>query len=498
MTNDPVIIIGAGVGGLSTAIHLAAEGLPVRIFEKSPVPGGKIHEVAAGDAAVDAGPTVFTMRWVFEELFATAGREIDDYMTTRAAGLLARHAWLDGATLDLFADRAASADAIGDFAGPREAAAFRAFSDDAAQIYNTLKDTFIAASRPSVFELTRRIGFTHMNRLRGIKPFSTMWNALSGHFEDPRLRQLFGRYATYCGSSPYQAPATLMLVAHVEGEGVWLVDGGMISIAEGLAACARELGVETVFDADIREITASNGRADGIVTADGERIAASAVVFNGDPGAIAAGGLGADVVRAVTGTARKHRSLSAMTWVIQADTSGFPLARHNVFFSDDYASEFTDICGNERLPATPTVYVCAQDRDDRGNRLTSGPERLMCLVNAPATGGRHALETTEIEQCEETMWNRLRRAGLTLDADLQGRHLTTPMDFAAMFPGSDGALYGPASHGWAASFRRPGSRTRLPGLYLAGGAVHPGPGVPMAALSGRLAAAALVADRTSR
>lgn len=498
MANEPVIIVGAGVGGLSTAIHLAAAGLPVRVYEKSPVPGGKIHEVAAGNTAVDGGPTVFTMRWVFEELFAAADRNLDDYLTTRTAGLLARHAWLDGATLDLFADRQASVEAIGEFAGPREAEAFVAFSEDAARIYGTLKDTFIAASRPSVFELTRRIGFSKVNRLRGIKPFSKMWDALAGHFEDPRLRQLFGRYATYCGSSPYQAPATLMLVAHVEGEGVWLVDGGMISIADALAACARDLGVETIFGENIREISCSGGRATGIVTAGGERVAASAVVFNGDPGAIAGGGLGADVSRAVNGTARKHRSLSAMTWVLQADTSGFPLARHNVFFSDDYAGEFADICDNERLPQTPTVYVCAQDRDDRGNRLTSGPERLMCLVNAPATGGRHALQPTEIEQCEETMWKRLRRAGLVLDTDLRQRHLKTPMDFAAMFPGSDGALYGPASHGWAASFRRPGSRTRLPGLYLAGGAVHPGPGVPMAALSGRLAAEALVADRTSR
>ncbi|CAN0541756.1 unnamed protein product, partial [Laminaria digitata] len=337
VTNDPVIIVGAGVGGLSTAIHLAAAGLPVRIYEKSPVPGGKIHEVDAATAPVDAGPTVFTMRWVFEELFAVAGREVDDYLTTQPAGLLARHAWLDGATLDLFADRQESSDAIGAFAGPREAAAFLAFSDEAAQIYKTLKDTFIAASRPSVFELTRRIGFSNVNRLRGIKPFSTMWNALAGHFEDPRLRQLFGRYATYCGSSPYQAPATLMLVAHVEGEGVWLVDGGMISIADALASCARDLGVETIFDADIREITARGGRASGIVTADGERVAASAVVFNGDPGAIAGGRMGAGVASAVNGTARKHRSLSAMTWVVQADTSGFPLARHNVFFSDDYA-----------------------------------------------------------------------------------------------------------------------------------------------------------------
>ena len=497
VTEKPVVIIGAGIGGLSAAIFLAAQGVPVRVLEKASGPGGKMRQVDAGGALIDAGPTVFTMRWVFEEMFAAAQRDLDSYMTTRPAEVLARHAWSKEERLDLFIDRQQSADAIREFAGPREAEAFLSFTDEAARIYATLKDTFIAASRPGVIELTRRVGFGNLGALRGIKPFSTMWKSLSGHFGDPRLRQLFGRYATYCGSSPFEAPATLMLVAHVEGEGVWLVDGGMISVAKALADCACDLGATISYDSEVRTVDAGSGRADAVVTAEGETVAAAAVVANADPGAFPSGFFGAASRRAVSPIAPAHRSLSAVTWAYHAEADGFPLTRHNVFFSDDYVAEFTDIFKSGRLPEKPTVYVCAQDRDDAGARIGNGPERLMCLVNAPPRGDAGGFDPEEMEKCETAMLKCLAHGGLAVQTSAARRHVTTPATFEKMFPGSGGALYGPASHGWAASFRREGARTKLPGLYLAGGAVHPGPGVPMAALSGRRAAEAVMADLTS-
>jgi 1-hydroxycarotenoid 3,4-desaturase len=177
-----------------------------------------------------------------------------------------------------------------------------------------------------------------------------------------------------------------------------------------------------------------------------------------------------------------------------ARTRGFPLARHTVFFSDDYAGEFDDIFVHSRLPRNPTVYVCAQDRDDGGAGPSEGPERLLCLVNAPPRGDA-SFEPAEIRACETHMLDVLSRSGLKIDP--LATVTTTPADFHKMFPATGGALYGRASHGWMASFRRPGARSRLPGLYLAGGSVHPGPGVPMAALSGRMAAASLLADFAS-
>jgi 1-hydroxycarotenoid 3,4-desaturase len=181
---------------------------------------------------------------------------------------------------------------------------------------------------------------------------------------------------------------------------------------------------------------------------------------------------------------------------VRAPTSGFALARHNVFFDDDYASEFTDVFGRGRLPDRPTVYVCAQDRRD-GDEPVTGPERLLCLVNAPPAGDARTFDPMEIEQCERRAFNLTARCGLEIERRPGDAIATTPADFERLFPATGGALYGRASHGWLAQFRRPSSRSRLPGLWLAGGSVHPGPGVPMAAMSGRLAAAALTAHLAS-
>jgi len=494
---DRVIVIGAGVGGLAAALDLAARGLDVLVLERAAAPGGKMREVAVGEARIDAGPTVFTMKWVFDELFADAGADLKDHLALRRAEVLARHAWSERERLDLYADVGRSAEAIAAFAGPAEARRFREFTERARRIYRTLEGPFIRSARPSPQSLVLGAGVRGLADLWRISPFDTLWRALGEHFHDPRLRQLFGRYATYCGSSPFLAPATLMLVAHVEQDGVWLVEGGMHRVAVALARLAAARGAAFRYGADVAEIVVRGGRAAGVRLASGEHLDAGAVVVNADPAAVAGGLLGQAAAPAVAPLAEAARSLSALTWSLVAPTGGFPLARHTVFFSADYAAEFDDILRRGRLPADPTVYVCAQDRDDAGGGAGGDAERLLCLVNAPPTGDAHPFDAPEVRQCEERTFARLARCGLRVARDPARTVATTPADFARLFPGTGGALYGRASHGWTASFGRPRARTKIPGLYLAGGSTHPGPGVPMAALSGRAAAASVIADRGS-
>jgi 1-hydroxycarotenoid 3,4-desaturase len=483
-----VVVVGAGMGGLVAALLLASTGASVTVLERAPTPGGKLREVTIDGHPVDSGPTVMTMRSVFDAIFARAGARLEDHLILRPATVLARHAWPDGSTLDLHADIDRTAHEIARFAGKADAAGYRAFCARTQEVFETLNASFMENEAPSPVGLARAAGLGGIGAMTRIRPFSTLWRVIGDYFEDQRLRQLFGRYATYCGSSPFLAPGPLMLIAHVEQKGVWTVEGGMYRLAEALTRLAVARGVTFRFGAEVDEILASDGAASGVRLAGGETIAASAVVFNGDPVALASGRLGRAVTRAVAGWGPDQRSLSALTWSIRGRTAGFPLSRHTVFFSADYAREFADLDAG-RLPADPTIYVCAQDRGADDSWHDGGPERLLLLVNAPPVGAK-PLSEAEIESCEKRVLSRLAQAGLTISAPEASRKVTRPQDFAALFPATGGALYGRASHGWAASFQRPTARTKIAGLFLAGGGAHPGAGLPMAALSGRHAATA--------
>jgi 1-hydroxycarotenoid 3,4-desaturase len=490
-----VIVVGGGAGGLACAVDLARRGAAVTVLERSAAVGGKIRQERVAGRGIDAGPTVLTMRWVFEGLFADAGAVFAERVALRPLEVLARHAWTDGSRFDLLADPARAAAAVAEFAGAREAEGYRAFCRHAETIYRRVAGPFIREARPTLPGLIGSLGLRGLLGVVDIDVHRSMWKALGDFFKDPRLRQLFGRYATYYGSDPFTAPATLNLIAHVEQAGVWVVDGGMIRLAEAVDELARGLGVEVRRGAEVVRVAVERGRASGVVLADGTALAADAVVLNADVAAVAGGRFGPACADAVKEPDPGRRSLSAVTWASVAEVRGWTPAYHNVCFSRDYAREFADIAAG-RLPDEPTVYICAQDRGDAGGP-GAGSERLLVLVNAPARGDARRFTIAEVEACQRATFQLLRRCGLELTPAASATAVTTPNEFAERFPGTGGALYGPATRGWTDTLRRPGSRTRLGGLYLAGGSVHPGAGVPMATLSGRYAAASVCEDLAS-
>ena len=492
------MVVGAGVGGLVAALQLAQKNLSVTLIEAADAPGGKMRELIVDGAPIDSGPTVFTMRWVFEQIYANAGVRLDDALTLTALPVLARHAWGPDERMDLFADPGHSRDAIAKFAGAAEAARFVQFCKQARAVYDTLEGPFIRSQSPSLMRMAGDLGLRGLSVLASLGPMRSLWSSLGEHFHDPRLRQLFARYATYCGSSPWDAPATLMLITQVELDGVWSVKGGMHALAQSLANLATKQGVTIRYASPCAAIEVVGARVAGVRLANGEFLPADSVVFNGDKSALGQGLLGEGVRRATSALRPKKRSLSALTWSMHAATSGFALDRHNVFFQPEYAREFSTIFSRARLPQTPAIYVCAQDRGT--GDAEPAADRLLMLVNAPPEGLGPALTDSEIETCETHSFSTLARYGLTIQRSPQNTQRTTPAEFHRLFPGSGGALYGMATHGWMSAFARSGAKTAIQGLYLAGGSVHPGPGVPMAALSGQLAAATLWAhlDSTSR
>jgi len=493
MKTPRAIVIGAGIGGLAAALDLASRGLAVTVIERAALPGGKMREIDIQGNRIDSGPTVFTMPWVFESLFADAGSAMSDHLVIRRAGLIARHAWPGAERLDLFDDRERSTAAIADFAGHAEAAGFNAFCDRASGVFQTLDSAFMRNPQPSLPSLVAAAGLRGLGDLWRLKPFRSLWRELGNYFRDPRLRSLFARYSTYCGASPLKAPATLMLIAHAEQRGVWRIEGGMQRLADALAAELKRKGGEIRYATSVSEIGMRAGQAVGVRLESGEWLSAEAIIASADAAAIRKGLLGAGAASAVPRNTGRQRSLSAVTWSLVAENSGFELAHHNVFFPDDYPREFEEIFEHGALPSRPAVYVCAQDSaDDR--RQGEACRRLFMIANAPPNGDRMRYDEARVATLQSAVFELLNSCGLGIDAKPERTVVTTPADFDERFPGTGGALYGSPPHGWRASFARPSVRSRIPGLYLAGGSVHPGPGVPMVALGGRFAAQAVAND----
>jgi len=490
---NKIVVIGAGMGGLAAAIRLAAAGQDVTLIEAQAAPGGKMRTLPSEAGPVDAGPTVLTLRSVFDDLFAVAGARLDDHITLIPQDILGRHWWPDGSTLDLFANPQASAAAIAAFAGPQAEAEFHRFHRLSARLYAAFDVPMMQSRRP-------RIGAAALAMLArpdiwpSLGPRRTLTRQLARSFTDPRLRQLFGRYATYVGGAPDLSPAVLALIWQAEARGVWAVQGGMHRLAQAMAALAVAQGVVVHYGVLATRIERQGGRVIGVELSDGRVLPAQQVVFNGDPAALLAGLLGNGPQGAIPRTAVHPRSLSAHVWAFAAIPQGLPLVHHNVVFGSDPDLEFGPIAAG-RMPQDPTLYICAQDRQGGSPQgPPQRPERFEIIMNAAP---RTSHSPHEAAQCRTRTFDTLARFGLTFTPHPPDQALTGPAEFAHLFPGSQGSIYGRSPHGSMAAFQRPGARTALPGLYLAGGGAHPGAGVPMAALSGRHAAEAILTDLAS-
>ena len=474
--DERVVVIGAGMGGLAAAVRLAVAGHRVTLIEAADAPGGKMRTVSSDAGPVDAGPTVLTLRGVFDDLFALAGKRLEDHLTLLAQPRLARHWWPDGSRLDLFSDPQDSAAAIAAFAGPGEAAGFLRFHAATAALYAAFEGPVMHASKPDKAAIIRA-ALASPKLWPALMPGVSLDRFVGRYFRDPRLAQLFGSYATYVGGRPGHVPAVLALIWQAEARGVWVVQGGMHGLA--LAGLAERKGMTFRYATLVRSILQQGGRVSGVQLADGRNIACGHVVFNGDLAALAMGLLGNGLQDCLPRPATTPRSLSAQVWFFAAQLGGMVapvLVHHNVFFCSDPALEFDPI-GQGRLPSDQTIYLCAEDRATQ--TLPAGKERIEIILNAPAIAQGIAQDPEEAMHCRTKTLHLLRRIGLTFQTGPETTALTTPHDLARLFPGSQGAIYGRSPEGMLASFQRPTARTVLPGLYLAKGVIRPAPGPPV-------------------
>jgi 1-hydroxycarotenoid 3,4-desaturase len=486
---EKAVVIGAGMGGLAAAIRLSALGLSVTVVDMAEGPGGKARAVPSAAGPVDTGPTVMTLPDVADSLFRLCGTRLEAEVDLIPLPRLARHFWPSSAPLDLYPDPEANFEAIRALCGLREAEAFRRFDRLSRRLHAAFDAPVMRAPRPMLGPVAAA-ALRQPGIWPALLPGMTLDRLLRRHFRDPRLVQLFGRYATYVGGRPTHSPAVLSLIWSVEAQGVFAVRQGMHGLAAALARVAARQGVEFRFATRARRIVRQGGHVTGVEVEGGATLPCAICVFNGDPATLAEGRLGDAVTPAKARPAK--RSLSAWVWAFAARPHGVELAHHNVFFTADPAQEFGPI-GHGEMPLAPSLYVCAQDRE-LGSPLPE-LERFEIIMNGPAG---HPPPTEEEATCRIRTFPALRAQGLTFSPPPEAAALTTPQALARRYPGSGGAIYGVSPEGALAAFHRPTARTALPGLYLAGGGAHPGAGVPMALISGQHAATAVAEDRARR
>ncbi|MEU7690338.1 FAD-dependent oxidoreductase [Microbispora hainanensis] len=498
-----VIVVGGGVGGMVAALLLARDGHDVRIHERLPRLGGKLAEHRRDGFTFSIGPSLLTLPGLFLDLGVPLDLlELDE---------LCRYRFADGSTLATYRDPGRTAEAV-DRLAPGEGRGWRAFHRWAERCLDASTRTFFAgplsgpvveppfrpggrpsggpSGGPAGGRPGRPLPRPRPGDLLAVAPGRTLHGLACRFFRDPRLRQYAGRYATYAGSNPYRAPAALGCVPAIEhGDGGWYVRGGLPRLAEALAASLDKAGVEVRLETEITEILADAERVVGVRTAPGEVVRADIVIVNADAAALY-GRLLPDRTR-LRRIARLGLSSSAflMLAAVEGRTEGLP--HHSVVFSADYRREFGDIFERRRPPEDPTVYIgCPAVTDD--TQAPPGAESWSMLVNVPA--GDPARWPRPPEAYAELVLERLASRGHDLSGRLRFLDLLTPADLRDRYGAWGGAIYGGAYGGPFAPFRRPGNRGPRRGLYLVGGSVHPGGGLPLVAMGGRIVAALVRGD----
>lgn len=486
-----IVVIGAGMGGLSAAIRLRAAGCDVTVLEKNPMIGGKLSQLSQDGFRWDTGPSVITMRPVFEDVFHAAGRSLDDYVSLIPVEPMTRYFWPDGIQLDVTADAGRlSAELERRFPGDGDG--YRRYLDYAAEIYRVTGPVFIYSDPPRLSSFLR----VPMRDWLKADPFRTMSGAIDSFVTAPQLRQLLGRFATYVGGSPYLAPATLNVIAAVELiDGVWYPRGGVYALGEAFRRLAVDSGVDVRTDSDVRRIVIDGGRARGVELADGTVLPADAVVSNVDI-TTTYRNLLADTPSArktYKRLARQEPSCSGFVLLLGIDRETPELAHHNVLFSADYRREFDQIFSQHRPADDPTVYIAITSKTDP-DHAPAGMENWFVLVNAPALDSSFDWRT-HAPAYRDRVLDVIERFGFAVRPHIVSETILTPLDLQTASGAYRGALYGASANSRWAAFRRPHNRSGdVPGLYFAGGTTHPGGGVPMVTLSGKAAAGMVLDD----
>lgn len=499
-TTEPVGVIGGGLGGLAAACTLAARGYAVILFEQNQWLGGKAAVLEDHGFRFDMGPTILTLPSVLARIFAEAKSNLSQYLDLVPLDPQWRCFYPDHTTLDLVADTRRMAAAVEAFTGnPGAGRGYQNFMTLSERLHEVSKRYFFWKSVGSIWDtlnLQSTFQLSVLSDLLSMRPGQSVASTVRSHVKDERVAQLLDHFTQYVGSAPDASPAVLCGIAQMQtGEGVWYPRGGTAAIPQALTRLASELGVEMRTQTDVRQILTADGAVSGVETDSGEQIKLSAVVSNADAVRTYRDLLGGKAAARFAYRRSYEPACSGVVLYLGLDRAYDHLLHHNFVFSQDAEVEFETIYRRGEPAPDPTCYVCAPART-APDVAPPGGEALYVLVHTPYLRSQHDWTRMFPDYRQVILQKLARTAGLEdLERRIVVEHALTPADIHRRYRVLDGAIYGIASHGRFLGAFKPGNRRAdVPGLYLAGGAAHPGPGMPMVLMSGWIAADALHHD----
>jgi len=476
------IVIGGGIGGLATAIRLTSKGYQVELYEKNAEVGGKVSELQLDGFRFDMGPSLFTMPEYLEDLFKSAGKDLKDYLKYQKLDHSCHYFFSDGSDF-IFYDNIDQLAHKNNFEfSHADLADIRSYLSEAKLLFDRSGRLFLEKSLQKTASYFSKQAIKALPQLINPKHLKPLHQKNASHFKNQKLIQLFDRYATYNGSSPYQAPAMLSMISHLEHNiGTFFPEGGMYGIISALVTLAEECGVKIINDAEVQTLETNKGQITAAIIND-ERKTADIFVSNMDVAFVYKKLLNNN--RRFLHETKKERSSSALVFYWGINQSFPNLNLHNIFFAGDYKAEFEAIFKGKEIPVSPTIYLNISSKLKPAD-APSGMENWFVMINVPAGDGLSE------ENIKDTKMVIIKQLSHTLNADIESsiivEQMLRPQDISNRTFSFKGALYGASSNSLTGSFTRHSNFSKdFSNLYFVGGTVHPGGGIPLCLNSAKI------------
>ncbi len=476
------IIIGAGIAGIATAIRLANKGYEVTVFEANNYAGGKLSRFKQGKYAFDAGPSLFTMPQYVDELFILSNRNPKDYFNYKKLDDICNYFWEDGTKITSFSDLDRFAEEVQRKTKSSKEEVFKYFKKSK-EIYEITNSVFLERSLHKLKTYLRKQTAYSFLRFLKIDAFKTMFKANESFFSDPKMQQFANRYATYNGSNPYQAPATLNVIPHLEQHfGAYFPAGGMYEITLSLVKLAEEIGVNFIFNTKVDEISVKGKKSNGVII-NQKHFFADKVISNMDVFFTYKKLLSKQKQPKLI--QNQERSSSALIFYWGVKTQFQQLGLHNILFAENYKKEFDTIFKKKDISEDPTIYINISSKINKDD-APAGCENWFTMINVPNNTGQNWDEL--IASARKNIIKKINKNfNVEIENFIENESVLDPRSIESKTSSYQGSLYGTSSNNQFAAFLRHANfSSKIRNLYFVGGSVHPGGGIPLSLLSAKI------------